>query len=57
MYVQATELVRRSSGVERTRKLAMAHAEQARKVLEPLPDSEAKSALEALTERVVHRKS
>ncbi|PBK67209.1 terpenoid synthase [Armillaria solidipes] len=46
-----------SSGVERTRDLALAYAKQARNVLAPLPDSDAKGALEALTERVVKRKS
>ncbi|TBU50022.1 isoprenoid synthase domain-containing protein [Dichomitus squalens] len=51
----ARDLVRRSSGVERTRELARAHADKAREVLAPLPDSDAKGALEALTERVVKR--
>ena len=54
---QARDLVRRSSGVERTRELARAHAEKAREVLGVLPDSEAKGALEVLTERVVKRTS
>ena len=54
---QARDLVRRSSGVERTRELARAHAEKAREVLGVLPESEAKGALEALTERVVKRTS
>lgn len=47
--------MRRSSGVERTRELAGAHADKAREVLAVLPESEAKGALEALTERVVKR--
>ncbi|KAI0081152.1 terpenoid synthase [Panus rudis PR-1116 ss-1] len=51
----ARDLVRRSSGVERTRDLARAHADKAREVLGPLPDSDAKAALEVLTERVVKR--
>jgi len=51
----ARELVRRSSGVERTRELALAHADKAREVLQFLPDSDAKGALEVLTERVVRR--
>jgi len=51
----ARDLVRRSSGVERTRDLAMAHAEKAREVLSLLPESEARGALEVLTERVVKR--
>lgn len=54
---QARAYVRKSSGVERTRTLALAYAKQARDVLQELPDSEAKSALIALTERVVSRKS
>ncbi|KAI0756522.1 terpenoid synthase [Daedaleopsis nitida] len=53
----ARDLVRRSSGVERTRELARAHADKAREVLAVLPESEAKGALEALTERVVKRTS
>ncbi len=53
----ARDYVRKSSGVERTRDLALAYAKQARDVLAPLPDSDAKGALEALTERVVKRKS
>ncbi|KAI0931422.1 hypothetical protein AcW1_001173 [Taiwanofungus camphoratus] len=51
----ARDLVRRSSGVERTRDLARTHADKAREVLAFLPDSEARGALEALTERVVKR--
>ncbi|KAI0690759.1 isoprenoid synthase domain-containing protein [Cytidiella melzeri] len=51
----ARELVRRSSGLERTRELAKAYADKAREVLTLLPDSDAKSALELLTERVVKR--
>ncbi|KAI0067999.1 terpenoid synthase [Artomyces pyxidatus] len=51
----ARDLVRRSSGVERTRELAIAHASKARELLEHLPDSDAKTALEVLTERVVER--
>ncbi|KAL0067567.1 coq1 putative hexaprenyl diphosphate synthase [Marasmius tenuissimus] len=53
----ARNLVRKSSGVERTRDLAIEYANQAKKVLEPLPDSDAKAALEALTDRVIKRKS
>jgi len=51
----ARNLVRRSSGVERTRDLARAHADKAREVLDMLPDSDARSALHVLTERVVKR--
>ncbi|KAF8522830.1 terpenoid synthase [Gautieria morchelliformis] len=52
----ARELVRRSSGVERTRDLARTHAEKAREALDLLPESDSKAALLALTERVVQRK-
>lgn len=55
--LQARDFVRRSSGVERTRDLARAHADKAREVLSVLPDSDAKAALEVLTERVVKRTS
>ncbi|KAF7794344.1 hypothetical protein EIP86_005478 [Pleurotus ostreatoroseus] len=51
----ARDLVRHSSGVERTRDLAKTYADKAKEVLSLLPDSEAKSALEVLTERVVKR--
>ena len=47
--------MRRSSGVERTRELAQAYADKAKEVLALLPDSDAKVALEVLTERVVKR--
>lgn len=53
--VQARDLVRHSSGVERTRDLAKTYADKAKEALSLLPDSEAKSALEVLTERVVKR--
>ncbi|KAJ6520251.1 terpenoid synthase [Mycena sanguinolenta] len=51
----ARALVRRSSGVARTRELAKAHADKARELLLGLPESEARAALEVLTERVVTR--
>jgi len=51
----ARDLVRRSSGVERTRDLARAHADKAREVIQLLPESEARVALEVLSERVVKR--
>ncbi|KAI0348119.1 terpenoid synthase [Trametopsis cervina] len=51
----ARDLVRRSSGLDRTRALAKAYADKAREVLAVLPESDAKSALELLTERVVKR--
>jgi hexaprenyl-diphosphate synthase len=53
--IQARDLVRRSSGVERTRELAGAYADKALETLRYLPESEARSALEVLTERVVKR--
>ncbi|KAH8110590.1 terpenoid synthase [Phellopilus nigrolimitatus] len=53
----ARDLVRRSSGVERTRALAQAHADKAREVLLLLPESDARRALDALAERVVKRTS
>ena len=53
--VQARDLVRRSSGVERTRELACTYADKALETLQHLPESEARSALEVLTERVVKR--
>ncbi|KAK7063875.1 isoprenoid synthase domain-containing protein [Favolaschia claudopus] len=51
----ARDLVRRSSGVERTRDLARAHADKARELLQGLPESEARASLELLTDRVVTR--
>lgn len=57
MILQARDIVLRSSGVQRTRELAQAYSDKAKEVLQVLPDSEAKSALEALTERVIGRRS
>ena len=54
-HVQARDLVRRSSGVERTRELACTYADKALETLQHLPESEARGALEVLTERVVKR--
>jgi hexaprenyl-diphosphate synthase len=54
---QARDIVLRSSGVQRTRELAQAYADKAKEVLQVLPDSDAKASLEALTERVMSRKS
>ncbi|KAH6869016.1 decaprenyl-diphosphate synthase subunit 1 [Coprinopsis sp. MPI-PUGE-AT-0042] len=54
---RARALVLRSSGVERTKSLAEDYATKAREVLQELPDSDAKSALEVLTQRVVGRRS
>jgi hexaprenyl-diphosphate synthase len=55
LLFQARDYVRRSAGVERTRELAQAHADKAREVLQLLPNSDTKIALEVLTERVVKR--
>lgn len=55
LSVQALTLIHASSGVARTRELATAHAEKAREVLQMLPQSDARDALEALTEGVVRR--
>ncbi|KAM6495213.1 Isoprenoid synthase domain containing protein [Amanita muscaria] len=54
---RARDFIRRSSGVQRTRVLAHEYADKAKEVIQSLPDSEAKVALEVLTERVVGRKS
>jgi hexaprenyl-diphosphate synthase len=54
-HIQARGLVRRSAGVERTRELARAYADKALETLQHLPESEARGALEGLTERVVKR--
>ena len=53
--LQARDYVRRSSGLERTRELAQDHADKAKEVLSHLPDSDAKNALYALSDRVVKR--
>ena len=53
--LQAMDCVRRTSGIEQTRLLAYTYAERAREVLKLLPDSDAKLALEALTEQVTQR--
>ena len=54
--VKALTLISSSRGVERTRELARVHAEKAREVLALLPRSEARDALEGLTEGVVKRR-
>ncbi|OJA12380.1 hypothetical protein AZE42_07543 [Rhizopogon vesiculosus] len=53
---RALTLISASRGVERTRELARVHAEKAREVLALLPRSEARDALEGLTEGVVRRR-
>ena len=47
---KARDYIGRSLGVQRTRMLAQSYADKAKEVLQLLPDSEAKSALEVLTE-------
>ncbi|KAG6819545.1 hypothetical protein H0H93_010791 [Arthromyces matolae] len=54
---KARDLVARSSALQRTRELAQKYADKAKEVLQQLPDSDAKSALEVLAERVIRRKS
>ncbi|CAA7264765.1 unnamed protein product [Cyclocybe aegerita] len=51
----AVEYIQATSGVERARLLAEAYADKARDVLQLLPDSETKIALEVLTELAVKR--
>ncbi|KAG5637348.1 hypothetical protein H0H81_004907 [Sphagnurus paluster] len=53
----ARDYVARSSALQRTRELAQSYADKAMEVLQQLPESEAKSALEVLAERVIRRKS
>ncbi|KAH7105173.1 terpenoid synthase, partial [Auriculariales sp. MPI-PUGE-AT-0066] len=51
----ARDFVRNSNALQRTRELAEAHAAKAREVLHHLPPSDARIALEVLTEKVVRR--
>ncbi|KAF8642458.1 hypothetical protein AX16_009459 [Volvariella volvacea WC 439] len=54
---KARALVQASSGVERTRQLALAYANKAKEVLQRLPESEAREGLEVLAEKVIGRKA
>ncbi|KAG6806762.1 hypothetical protein H0H92_010102, partial [Tricholoma furcatifolium] len=54
---KARDFVARSSALQRTRELAQKYADKAKEVLHQLPESDAKSALEVLAERVIRRKS
>ncbi|KAF8623772.1 hypothetical protein AX15_006213 [Amanita polypyramis BW_CC] len=54
---RARNYIERSSGLQRTRALAQSYVDKAREQLQSLPDSEAKGALEVLTERVIGRRS
>jgi len=53
--IQARDFVRNSNALQRTKDLAEQHANKAREVLQHLPPSDARSALEVLTEIVVRR--
>jgi hexaprenyl-diphosphate synthase len=54
--IQARDYVTRSSALQRSRALAQTYANKAREMLTQLPESEAKTALEVLTEVVIGRK-
>ncbi|KAF9451425.1 terpenoid synthase [Macrolepiota fuliginosa MF-IS2] len=53
---KARNLVHKSSAIQRTKQLALEYADEAKKVLQEFPESEARDALEVLAERVVGRK-
>ncbi|KAG5335177.1 hypothetical protein E4T56_gene6072 [Termitomyces sp. T112] len=53
----ARDFVARSSALQRTRELAQQYADKAKEVLGQLPESDAKSALEVLADRVIRRRS
>ncbi|KAG0253976.1 coq1 putative hexaprenyl diphosphate synthase, partial [Linnemannia exigua] len=52
----AWDLVLKSQGLAQTRKLAQSHCQKAISALSQLPDSQAKTALIQLTEKVLDRK-
>ncbi|KAG6846082.1 hypothetical protein H0H87_006446 [Tephrocybe sp. NHM501043] len=52
---EARQYVTRSGGIERTQALAMSYADKAREVLQLLPDSEYKNALDTLAECAITR--
>jgi hexaprenyl-diphosphate synthase len=54
-FLQARDLVNKSSGPAQTAALAEAHAQLARDALKGLPESEAREALEGLTRTVLNR--
>lgn len=56
MFTQARQLVHRSSGIQRTRKLAQSYCNTARDALSLFPPSEARDALETVLENVLVRK-
>ncbi|KZW00520.1 terpenoid synthase [Exidia glandulosa HHB12029] len=51
----ARDIVRQSRALQRTRELAQQHTDKARDVLQHLPPSQARDALEVLAEKVVRR--
>jgi len=51
----ASDYVRRSSGVERTRNLARQYIDEAKNVVQLLPDSDAKMALQVLADHILER--
>ncbi|KAF5346547.1 hypothetical protein D9756_010007 [Leucocoprinus leucothites] len=55
--LQARNLVRQSSAISRAKQLAQAYADEAKNVLEQLPQSEVRDALEVFVERIVGRKN
>jgi hexaprenyl-diphosphate synthase len=56
IITQARNLVHKSSAIARTKQLAQAYADEAKSVLQELPHSDARDALEVFAERVVGRK-
>jgi len=55
MRYKAVQYTRTTSGVERTFLLAAAYAKKAREILDLMPDSESKLALDALIDTVIER--
>ena len=53
--MQAVECTQTTSGVERTHLLAEAYAKKARNVLDLVPESETRLALDALIDNVIKR--
>lgn len=56
LRTQARQLILRSSGAERTLELATKHSDLARKALEGLPDSEARTALDEMARDTLTRR-
>jgi hexaprenyl-diphosphate synthase len=53
----AVALVRRSRGLEKTRQLAHYYALEAERVLDVLPESDAKQSLISLARNLIHRRN